>query len=162
MRFKKKKYINIVTGDEKPRTGLCQKTKYFYRKVIKYASAPLHKFADEITEEKYHEIIDAFGECIYQKIIDGGIYEFPCERFGRLYIRKFDRNERKENGKFRFPKLAMNGHDMHTIWWNGKSFKNRMFTYVLLKNTFENVSKYINDTYSSNANYYTKIENIKK
>ena len=160
--IRKKKYVTFVTGDERPQLGLCQTTKHFYRKTIGYAGAPLHKYADQITEEKFHEIINAFGECIYKKIIDGDVYEFPCRRFGRIYIKKFDKAERSKSGFFKHLKPLLKGYDVHYIWWVGKWFKNCRQTMVLLKNTDEVINRYKNDVNTSFASYYTNIENLRR
>ena len=159
MKQQKKNYINFLTKDENPRTGLCQRIKTFYRKVIKYESAPLHEFEEQVTEKKYHEIIDAFGECIYKKIIDGGIYYLPCLHLGRLYIRRISKNEKNKNGGFRFPKFKILGVDSFSIWWSLKRFKNEKYTFVLLKNTRKIVRTFREDTQNSLCSYYDK--NIK-
>ena len=159
---RKKNYVTFMTGDEHPRTGLCQTTKYFYRKVIQYAGAPLHKYAEDITEEKFHQIIDAFGDCIYQKIIDGGVYNFPCERFGRLYIKRYNRNEKRKDGKFKYPNCLISGNDWYSVWWNNKKFKNSGLRFVLLKNTRENARKFRNEVTNSLKSYYTSLEHLRK
>lgn len=157
MRRKRYNIKKIVGEDREIHTGLCQYTKYFWRKVVYYAHAPLHKHVDQVSNDTFHKIIDAFGECIYQKIINGGIYRLPCDNFGRLYIRRIDKMQKtRDKQHFVSPSRLQYGSDYFMLKWDKKVFKNNVFANILLRNTKNNIKRYINDTTYSNAIYFDK------
>ena len=159
----KRRYVRHMTGtQETVHTGLCQYIKYFWRKVIYYAHAPLHKYVDQVSNDTFHKIIDAFGECIYTKLVNGGVYNLPCDKLGRLYIRKIDRYSKTRDKKhFRVNGGAINGCDYYMLYWDKKKFNNHEYTNILLKNTKANWNRYFEDTAYSNAIYYDRKYKLK-
>lgn len=150
-------YIYKLTGDKNISTGKCQTFKYFYRKIIDYPRSPLHKYKDKIDQATYHKIVDTFGDCIYEKIMDGGMYYFPCRHFGRLYIQVIDSKAKNKEGKFKNNRNALLGVNEYRLTWNRRKFKNQYFAMPLLRQTWDNCLKFINDATESN-NMFTQLQ----
>lgn len=159
----KKKYkIKYLVGEYPKNTGLVQLTKHWFRKVIHYAHAPLHEYDSEITEGKYAEIIDAFGECIYNKICDGGIYTFPCDHFGRVYVQSHEKNKRKRSDRTKYtrPNAMMKNITYRYPCWNRRMFKNSKLADILLLNNNKQIWDFIDRT--EGILFYSNIDYVKR